>query len=363
MVVPDGAQPVPAPRIQAGILGPPQVPPPNAPARADGAGGPPDGGLNDGPRRPPLPNLADLNAQPDDQDRPLHFYTPLHDIFHRPALPTLRGPFMLGAISGIMYMAPGKLLYQLAMNRALMNSHATLKGAAYHIMANACKWSALALGDVILKIPSLTLGAVTGWASEHLMMTSQRLLLKAAKLSGPRWLSMGQQAQLLCNAANALSKPIMAVAVVWIGYTLARHAIEPPPYEAPPGIYPNGGPIIEITQEEAANKALVFTCPAPLARQVQERVLLCERDVQLIQKVKSIAARWCDQNNYAGNERYQAVAGAVAAALTVPCIEQNVIQMAQSHAVQQQYGRLANYLSGIKHQNDPWYTKYLLIRR
>lgn len=108
---------------------------------------------------------------------------------------------------------------------------------------------------------------------------------------------------------------------------------------------------------------MVFVCPAPLARLVQERVLMCEREPALIQKVKGIASKWCDNQGLAGNERYQAISGAVAAALTVPCIEQNVLQLAQSHAVQQQHYRIANYLSGIKHKSDPWWTKYLLIRR
>lgn len=214
-----------------------------------------------------------------------------------------------------------------------------------------------------MKVTSWTIAGFTGYFADWAMTRSLALLKTAALLSKPTLMQRAAKVQLVCDAMNTLSKPLAAVAVIWTGYVLARHYIEPAPYEAPPGLYPNGGPMIEITQEEARNKAHVFVCPAPLARLVQERVLMCERDPTLLQKVKSIASKWCDQNHVTNNQRYQAVAGALAASLTVPCIEQNVIHYAQSHAVQQQHGRLANYLSGIKHKSDPWWTKYLLIRR
>lgn len=165
------------------------------------------------------------------------------------------------------------------------------------------------------------------------------------------------------RAFNALHQPLLAIGMAWGVYVLARYAIEPPPYEAPPGCYPSGGPLIEITQEDAPNREMVFTCPAPLARKVQERVLLCERDPTIIQKCKAIATKWCDDEGIQGNERYAAVSGAVAAALTVPVNEQLVLQLAQSHSVQLQHGRLTNYLAGIRHRHDPWWTRYLSLRR
>lgn len=325
-------------------------------------GGQGGGAYGTGPQ-PVQPSINDNRPTVDDQDRPLNYYTPLRDIFMRPKLPTLRGPMATITTGCLMHMAPGEALYNYAMTQALYHSHRTIKASLYHIAGNVLKATSCIIGDTLLKAPSWTSIAAGTWLADKLFTTSKSMLMTAAKLASPTIMAKAQSVQLVCKAMNICAKPIAAIGLCWAGYVITRHMIEPPPYEAPPGTYPNGGPIIEITQEEAANKAMVFTCPAPLARAVQERVLMCERDVTLIQKVKSIASKWCDNNNITGNQRYQAVSGAVAAALTVPCIEQNVIELATSHAVQQQYGRLQRYLSGIKHQNDPWWSKYLLIRR
>lgn len=299
----------------------------------------------------------------DDQDRPLNYYTPTADIFLRPRLPSLKGPFATIGIGALMYCAPGRALYNFAMTQALYQSKNTFKASLLHIAGNVMKGVSCVVGDTLLKVPSWTAFAAGSYISEKLFHMSHSLLKQASQLAAPRLMAKAQQVQLCCNALNIMAKPVMAAGVIYAIYVLARHWIEPPPYDAPPGTYPNGGPIIEITQEEAKNKEMVFTCPAPLARAVQERVLLCERDTTMIQKVKSIASKWCDTNNITGNQRYQAVSGAVAAALTVPCIEQNVIQLATCHAVQQQHTRLQRYLTGIHHRNDPWWSKYLLIRR
>lgn len=304
-----------------------------------------------------------MDGRPDDQDRPLTYYTPLRDIFLRPGLPSLVGPFATMATAAVCYAAPGKLLYNFCMNQALYASRNTIKASAYHVLGRGLKFLGAAMGDAILRVSSLSLAAATGYVAEKTHQWGVYYVGLAAKCAAPELMTRAQKLQTVCDGLNIISKPLMLVAATWAAYVLVRHAIEPPPYEAPEGTYPTGGPIIEITQEEAANKSMVFTCPAQLARLVQERVLMCERDPTLIQKVKSIAARWCDQNNVTNNLRYQAISGAVAAAMTVPCIEQNIIQMVQSHAVQTQYSRLARYLSGIQHRNDPWYTKYMLFRR
>lgn len=185
----------------------------------------------------------------------------------------------------------------------------------------------------------------------------------AAIRSCPRIMMWGYRIAGWMRAASILSTPMLAAAAAWGVYVVARRCIEPPPYEAPPGSYPNGGPLIEISQEDAPNRELVFTCPAPLARMVQERVLLCERDPTMIQKCKAIASKYCDQEGIFGNERYATVAGAVAAALTVPVNEQLILSLAQSHNVTLQQRRIQQYLGGIQHRNDPWWTKYLLVRR
>lgn len=185
----------------------------------------------------------------------------------------------------------------------------------------------------------------------------------AAIRSCPRIITWAYRIAGYVSAMQRLARPVLVASLCWAAWALLRHAIEPPPYEAPPGCYPNGGPMIEITQEEAPNREMVFTCPAPLARLVQERVMLCERDPTIIQKTKAIASKWCDNTGLTGNERYATIAGAVAAAMVVPINEQLVLQLASTHAVQLQHTRISRYLSGIKHQHDPWWTKYLSIRR
>lgn len=188
-------------------------------------------------------------------------------------------------------------------------------------------------------------------------------LHNAAIKSCPRVMMVGYRAAGYLRAWHYLSRPMLAIGACWLGYVIIRHLIEPPPYQAPPGTYPSGGPLIEISQEDAPRREMVFTCPAALARMVQERALLCERDPTMIQKCKAIATKYCDNEGIHGNERYATVAGAVAAALCVPVNEQLVLQLAQSHSVQLQHRRIQSYLGGIKHQHDPWWTKYLQYRR
>lgn len=207
--------------------------------------------------------------------------------------------------------------------------------------------------------PATITSAIAGYTAD----IAGHMMRSAAKEVKPRLMHFAAVADSMAAAIKTLAYPTMCCATVWLAYTVLRHAIEPPPYDAPPGCYPSGGPIVEISQEEAPARELVFTCPAPLARLVQERVLLCERDPTIIQKVKSIASRWCDGAGLHGNQRYAAICGAVASALTVPINEQLVLQLSQSHAVQCQYSRLSRYLSGIKHTHDAWWTKYFSLLR
>lgn len=299
----------------------------------------------------------------DDQDRPYCYYTPMQDICMRPALPSLLGPAKVITTAAVCYAAPGQALMKLALNMALTRSHKTIYSSICHAISEGLKVAAKTTGDVALTIPSYVGSIGLGIASDFLQARSAILAKEAATRASPTLVRLGEAALATANAMNVIAKPLLACGLVYAGYVLARHAIEPPPYEAPPGCYPNGGPMIEISQEEAPSKSMVFACPAPLARTVQERVLLCERDPTIIQKVKTIAARWCDQNGLSNNQRYAAICGAVAAAMTVPINEQLVLQLGQSHSVQLQHGRLQRYLQGIKHKNDPWWTKYFLIRR
>lgn len=303
-----------------------------------------------------------LPPTPDDQDRQYNYYAPMVDIFMRPRLPTLTGPFTTIALSAFMRATPAGIVTNITTRYAIKYAYKGITSSLLYIA-----------GDGIIQISRLAVlaSATKGITPAGIMATAAArcaelgaaLMKSSAAMVAPRAMRLAAICDAGLNAIRTLAFPTLCIGCSWAIYTIARHAIEPPPYEAPPGCYPNGGPIVEITQEDAPNREMVFTCPAPLARMVQERVLMCERDPTIIQKVKTIASRWCDAAGIQGNQRYAAICGAVAAALTVPINEQLVLQLSQSHAVQTQYSRLARYLSGIKHTHDAWWTKYFSIRR
>lgn len=64
-----------------------------------------------------------------------------------------------------------------------------------------------------------------------------------------------------------------------------------------------------------------FACPAGLRALITERCLMLERTPQLLQKIKSVAGRWCDDHGINPMERPMCIAGAVACAMTVPRME------------------------------------------
>lgn len=261
-----------------------------------------------------------------------------------------------------MRLTPCQLVTNLATTYAIKYAYLSFRASCYSIAGNGLLW-----GSRVASVLSLTQGVlpsnfIMGVATKGADLAAT-LLQAAARMTHPRLMRFAALSDTTLQAVRILAAPTFCVAACWLTYTVVRNMIEPPPYEAPPGCYPTGGPIVEISQEEAPNREMVFTCPAPLARLVQERVLLCERDPTIIQKVKSIASRWCDSAGLQGNQRYAAICGAVASALTVPVNEQLVLQLTQSHAVQCQYSRISRYLSGIKHTHDAWWTKYFSIRR
>lgn len=298
----------------------------------------------------------------DEQDRQYNYYAPMVDIFMRPKLPTLTGPFATIALSATMRAMPAGIVSNLAARYAIKYAYKGITSSLLYIA-----------GDAVIQLSRLAVLASTtrgitpaGMVATFAARAAEvggAMIQSSANMVAPRLMKAAAIADTAMTACRTLAFPVLCAGCAWALYALARHAIEPPPYEAPPGCYPSGGPIVEISQEDAPNREMVFTCPAPLARMVQERVLMCERDPTIIQKVKTIASRWCDAAGIQGNQRYAAICGAVAAALTVPVNEQLVLQLSQSHAVQTQYSRLSRYLSGIKHTHDAWWTKYFSIRR
>lgn len=303
-----------------------------------------------------------LPANHDEQDRPYNYYAPMQDIFLRPRLPRLIGPAALIGTSVVMRAIPAGTINRLATVYAIKFAYNNVRASVLSICGNALMNTSRALA-LISVTQGLVPSNITLAVAQKGSYLAGNLLQSAARLTHPKLMRLAAAADTALGALRVLAWPTFCAGVVWGLYTLARHLIEPPPYEAPPGCYPSGGPIVEISQEEAPNREMVFTCPAPLARLVQERVLLCERDPTIIQKVKTIASRWCDGAGIQGNQRYAAICGAVASALTVPVNEQLVLQLSQSHAVQTQYSRIARYLSGIKHTHDAWWTKYFSLRR
>lgn len=291
------------------------------------------------------------------------YYTPLRDIFMRPALPSLRGPLSTATTATLCHFLPARRLTSWVTAYSIGHARASLGGFVRQSLGNMM----VSFGRTFTTFGFSTDRILLKWFWNKLAVKctnkGHEVLYGAAIKACPRMMLWTYRLAGWMRAANYLASPVMGIAIVWASYVVLRHMIEPPPYEAPPGCYPNGGPLIEIAQEEAPARSMVFACPAPLARLVQERVLLCERDPTLLQKVKSIASRWCDSTGVAGNERYAAINGAMAAALTVPINEQLVLQLAQSHAVKEQHSRISRYLSGIMHKYDPWWTKYFSIRR
>lgn len=309
-----------------------------------------------------MPDNNFLPNAPDDQDRPYNYYAPLHDIFLRPKLPTLTGPIITFGVSCCMRAVPHGFVTNVATRYAVKYAYKGMKSSIMYA-AGTCLMNVSRVATLWSMTQGLTPATVTSTIAGYCADFAGHMLRAAAKEAKPRLMHVAAIADAGLSALKTLAYPTACAATIWLGYTIIRHMVEPPPYDAPPGCYPSGGPIVEISQEEAPNREMVFTCPAPLARLVQERVLMCERDPTIIQKVKSIASRWCDGAGIQGNQRYAAICGAVAAALTVPVNEQLVLQLSQSHAVQCQYSRLSRYLSGIKHTHDAWWTKYFSLKR
>lgn len=367
--------PAPAPRRPrvpanppAGPPAPPQQPAP-IPAAAGAGGGPnpPPGGGDGGPPRRPIgrnpgdrhPNLPivyqgyeyhpphpkpngdpapapEMDASP--EDVPLRFYIPRSDNATRYELPGIAGPLATLAFA--------------AMGRSIPVGYvsASFRNAAYLACRHGLPWwRQAAIRLVNRHVPFYETRMAWTWR-----LASGRL---------PRWAST-----VIAHATNGLRlwrafAPAIAIAgATWLAINVYRRWTEPDPMDAPAGVYPSGGPWVEVTQEQARGVATAVACPAPLARLVQERVLLCERDPAMMQKVKTIASRWCTEQGLSDNVRYNAVAGAMAAAMTVPVQEQNILSMGGLHATAQQHERLRQFTAGFR-PSVPWLSRLLLFKR
>lgn len=292
----------------------------------------------------------------------MRYYAPLETIFQRPALPRLRGPFCLAAVGVLSYLTPGSFFLRVGLQYAAQIHHATLTQRATMSLGKAIQHIGGSIAIMGSDLPIL-LRVGTDLIGSSLHAYGRGVQQRVLEQCQPRWWWVVKWAFGTAGFFARVWKPILGAAALWAGYVIARRALEPPPYEAPPGVYPSGGPLVEIAQEEAPDREGVFVCPAPLARAVQERVLLCERDPVMIQKVKTLASKWCEDRALPANLRYQYICGAVAAAMTVPINEQLVLQYQQSHGVKQQQKRVASWITGNPFMHDPWWSKWFSIRR
>lgn len=107
------------------------------------------------------------------------------------------------------------------------------------------------------------------------------------------------------------------------------------------------GLMVEVTQEEALGTPTHFACPAGLRATILEKIMLCERTPNLIQKVKSMAGRWCEDNQINPYHRPACIAGAVAVGMTVSPLENDLIKYEARWEVQNAQRRVAQHAAGI----------------
>lgn len=281
----------------------------------------------------PAPDL-----EPSNDDNQLRYYMPLEDNATRFVQPG--------------YGVPAIMLTLGAMGRSIPVGYlaSILRDVTASTWRNRLPWwRVMAINIVERNVPFFETRAAWTWK------LSVNKLPRAAT-TAVRW---------CVNALRgwrAISTPLMVLGAAVGLYTLWINWNQPAAFDAPAGIYPAGGPWVEITQEQAARTATAVSCPAPLARAVQERVLLCERDPVLMNKVKTIATRWCTEQGLTDNVRYNAVAGALAAAMVVPTQEQNILAMGNATATVRQHKRIKDYIAGHI-ATAPWYSRLLLFRR
>lgn len=123
-------------------------------------------------------------------------------------------------------------------------------------------------------------------------------------------------------------------------YRARERAEEPDPFAPPTAI-------IEVAPDIAQGVPVSFCCPASLRSLVIERAMLLERTPALCQKIKSIAGRWCDENNVTPDKRPTYIAGAIAACMCVPELEQHLLLFETGHNVQELYKRVRRHQGSL----------------
>lgn len=101
--------------------------------------------------------------------------------------------------------------------------------------------------------------------------------------------------------------------------------------------------MVEVTQQEALEQPTHFVCPAGLRALVTEKIMLLERTPTMVQKIKSMAGKWCDDHQVGPFERPRYIAGAVAAAMTVPHLEMDLLLFNAWDPIQRAHRKVRQY--------------------
>lgn len=122
------------------------------------------------------------------------------------------------------------------------------------------------------------------------------------------------------------------------------------------------GLMTEVTQEEALDAPTHFACPAGLRAHIIEKVMMCERSPALIQRVKSLAGKYCDERGVSIFDRPQWIAGACAAAMTVTSHELDLLSYERSWSVQRARKLLRRHHAGDQPspRDNPGFWQWLL---
>lgn len=110
------------------------------------------------------------------------------------------------------------------------------------------------------------------------------------------------------------------------------------------GVYGDGGPIMEVTQDVADGDPRAWACPVELVEIAQTTALGKPRDATILDMVKRKATTWCDEKGITSLQRTEYVAAAMASAMVIGRPEQQMIRASSSRAVLNQHSRLNDWL-------------------
>lgn len=190
-------------------------------------------------------------------------------------------------------------------------------------LAKQWTWDVLNL-TLALSSPRIAIANIYGWDNTGEMITSVMKFFSAVwfKTTGKTPAAHAMYLQIQKNVPKIMFywRCVFYASAAFTVYRAVNYCISgPPPFE-PDGF---AGPTtcVEVTQERAQADPTHFACPAGLRALVTEKAMMLERTPALLQKIKGMAGRWCDDHGINPMERPAYIAGAVACAMTVPRME------------------------------------------